>query len=102
MQLNPRLLLATEDTALARTLSWVLKENGYDVVTSQGGLQLQERLDQEEYDLLIVDLASADSGTLDRLTRVREDLRYKDVPLFVLTDPDFDPSTLELIRLAHR
>ena len=37
MQLNPRLLLATEDTALARTLSWVLKENGYDVVTAQGG-----------------------------------------------------------------
>jgi len=99
MQLNPRLLLATEDTALARTLSWVLKENGYDVVTSQGGLQLQERLDQEEYDLLIVDLASSDSRPLDRLARVREDLRHKDVPLFVLTDHDFDPSALRSFGL---
>ncbi|MEP6590845.1 MAG: diguanylate cyclase [Gemmatimonadota bacterium] len=94
MQLNPRLLLATEDTALARTLSWVLKENGYDVVTAQGGPQLLERLDQEDYDLLVVDLASADAGTLDRLTRIREDLRYKDVPLFVLTDPGYSPAKL--------
>ncbi|MEO5799114.1 MAG: diguanylate cyclase, partial [Gemmatimonadales bacterium] len=95
MQLNPRLLLATEDTALARTLSWVLKENGYDVVTAQGGPQLLERLEQEEYDLLVVDLANPDAGTMDRLAGVRADLRYKDVPLFVLTDPGFDPALLE-------
>ncbi len=68
---NPRLLFATEDTALARTLSWVLKENGYDVVTAIGGPQLVERLDQEEYDLFVVDVAAADAGTIDRLTRVR-------------------------------
>lgn len=98
--LDPRLLLATEDTALARTLSWVLKENGYDVVTAQGGPQLLERLDQEEYDLLVVDLADADAGTMDRLARVREDTRHKDVPLFVLTDPGFNPASIEPFGLA--
>lgn len=100
MQLDPRLLLATEDTALARTLSWVLKENGYDVVTAQGGPQLLERLDQEDFDLLVVDLASADAGTLDRLTRIRDDIRYKDVPLFVLTDPGYSAAKLAPYGLA--
>jgi diguanylate cyclase (GGDEF)-like protein len=100
MQLNPRVLLATEDTALARTLSWVLKENGYDIVTAQGGPQLLERLDQEEYDLLIVDLAAADAGTIDRLTGVRGDVRHKDVPLLVLTDPDFDATPLESLGVV--
>jgi len=94
LPLNPRLLLATEENALARTLSWVLKENGYEVVTALGGPQLLERLEQEEYDLLIVDIAGADGGTLDRLTRVREDLRHRDVPMLVLTDPGFDPARL--------
>jgi two-component system cell cycle response regulator len=94
LPLNPRLLLATEETALARTLSWVLKENGYEVVTALGGPQLLERLEQEEYDLLILDIAGADGGTLDRLTRVREDLRHRDVPMLVLTDPGFDPARL--------
>jgi diguanylate cyclase (GGDEF)-like protein len=91
---TPRLLLATEDTALARTLSWVLKENGYDVVTAVGGPQLIERLDQEEYELLVIDLDASDAGTMDRLARIREDLRHKDVPLFVLAGHDFDVNRL--------
>ncbi len=95
LPLNPRFLLATEDNALARTLSWVLKENGYDVVTALGGPQLIERLDQEEYDLMILDLGSGEQTTLDRLTRVREDARHTDVPMLLLTDPDFDAERLE-------
>ncbi len=97
---NPRLLLATEDTALARTLSWVLKENGYDVVTALGGPQLLERLDQEVYDLLVVDLANSDAGTIDRLGRVRDDMRHKDVPIFVITDPNFNMAQLEAFNLG--
>jgi two-component system cell cycle response regulator len=97
---NPRLLLATEDTALARTLSWVLKENGYDVVTALGGPQLLERLDQEVYDLLVVDLANSDAGTMDRLARVREDMRHRDVPIFLITDAGFDSVQLEQFGLG--
>ena len=97
---NPRLLLATEDTALARTLSWVLKENGYDVVTALGGPLLLERLDQEVYELLVVDLANSDTGTMQRLARMREDLRHKDVPIFVITDAGFDSSQLEPFGLG--
>ena len=97
---NPRLLLATEDTALARTLSWVLKENGYDVVTALGGPQLLERLDQEVYDLLVIDLVNADAGTMDRLARVREDMRHREVPIFVITDADFDMAQLDTFGLS--
>ena len=97
---NPRLLLTTEDTALARTLSWVLKENGYDVVTALGGPQLIERLEQEIYDLLVVDLADSAAGTLERLGRMRHDVRHKDVPLFVITDGDFDLAELEPFGLT--
>lgn len=97
---NPRLLLATEDTALARTLSWVLKENGYDVVTALGGPQLIERLDQDVYDLLVVDLAKSDTGTLERLARMRHDVRHRDVPLFVITDAEFDLDSLEPFGLS--
>jgi two-component system cell cycle response regulator len=97
---NPRLLLATEDTALARTLSWVLKENGYDVVTALGGPQLLDRLDQEVYDLLVVDLANSDAGTMDRLARVREDMRHQDVPIFVIADAGFDSAQLEPFGLG--
>jgi diguanylate cyclase (GGDEF)-like protein len=97
---NPRLLLATEDTALARTLSWVLKENGYDVVTALGGPQLAERLEQETYDLLVVDLANPDAGTNERLGRLRDDSLHKDIPVFVIVDADFDLAQLEPFGLS--
>ncbi|MBA2292197.1 MAG: diguanylate cyclase [Gemmatimonadales bacterium] len=100
MPLTPRLLLATEDTALARTLSWVLKENGYDVVTAAGGPQLIERLEQEEYDLFIVDIADADAGTIDRITRIRTDPTYHDMPLLLMSDPEFDTALLDAFRLG--
>lgn len=96
---NPRLLLATEDTALARTLSWVLKENGYDVVTALSGPQLVERLEQEVFELLVVDLANSDAGTMDRLARINQDARHKDVPIFVITDANFDVRQLDAFGL---
>jgi diguanylate cyclase (GGDEF)-like protein len=94
MSLAPRLLLATEDVSLSRTLSWVLKENGYDVVTALGGPQLVERLEQEEFDLLVLDIGVGEAGRMDRLTTLREGGRFEDMPVLVLAAADFDHARL--------
>lgn len=99
MSLAPRLLLATEDVSLSRTLSWVLKENGYDVVTALGGPQLAERLDQEEFDLLVLDIGAGEAGRMDRLTTVREARRHGDMPVLVLAERGFDDSPLHPLGL---
>lgn len=93
--LNPRLLLVTDDTALARTLSWVLKENGYDIVTAIGTVQLHERLDQEGYDLIVVDVGRGESGSMTRLDVVRGAVTHRDTPLLALADREFSPTALE-------
>ncbi len=36
MSVAPKILVADDDQALSRTLSWILKENGYDVFTARG------------------------------------------------------------------
>lgn len=94
MSLAPRLLLATEDVSLSRTLSWVLKENGYDVVTALGGPQLVERLEQEEFDLLVLDIGAGNAGRIDRLTTLREGRHHGDMPVLILAERDFDDSRL--------
>ncbi len=100
MSLLPRLLFATEDISLSRTLSWVLKENGYDVVTAIGGPQFTERLDQEEYDLLVLDLGAGGAGPMDRLTSLRERGAHRDLPLLILAEATFDDARLEPIGLG--
>lgn len=98
--LNPRLLLVTEDNALARTLSWVLKENGYDIVTAVGTIQLHERLEQEVYDLLVIDVANGDAASTGRLMVVREHTGHRDTPLLVLADRNFLVASLEQFGLT--
>lgn len=93
--LNPRLLVVTEDTALARTLSWVLKENGYDIVTAIGTLQLHERLDQEAYDLLVVDLGHGEAAAMSRLGMLRQEMAHRETPLLALADREFITAALE-------
>jgi diguanylate cyclase (GGDEF)-like protein len=100
MSLNPRLLLATEDTALSRTLSWVLKENGYDVVTSRGAMQLAERLEQEPYDLMVLDLAGGETGNLARLVTLHELGHTRDTPMLILADAAFDVDVVERYGLS--
>ena len=43
----PKILVADDDQALSRTLSWILKENGYDVLTVPGGEHLFDQLQAE-------------------------------------------------------
>ena len=56
MSLAPKILVADDDQALSRTLSWILKENGYEVTTLAGGERLLEHLSAESYDLLLLDI----------------------------------------------
>ncbi|MDZ4863629.1 MAG: hypothetical protein SGJ01_09310 [Gemmatimonadota bacterium] len=44
MSLAPRILVADDDQALTRTLSWILKENGYEVAVVSNGDHLLDRL----------------------------------------------------------
>ncbi len=97
MSVSPRLLLATDDGALARTLSWVLKENGYEITTAVGIDQLRERCDQEEYDLRILDIGSAGQSADVRMEIVRSCKGRGDTPLLVLSDTGIPPErTAEL------
>ncbi|MBW8773444.1 MAG: response regulator, partial [Gemmatimonadetes bacterium] len=49
-----RILVADDDHALARTLSWILRENGYEVITVPDAEELIERLEAEQPDLLLL------------------------------------------------
>ena len=73
MALTPRVLLADGDGALARTMAWMLKQNGYEVQTAGSLDVLESRLDTESYDLLILDLTLVEGADgaypmLDALT----------------------------------
>src|SRR5918998_6490530 len=85
MPMAPKILVADDDQALSRTLSWILKENGYEVLTVPGGEHLFEHLSADQFDLLLLDIMMPKVDGLQLLQRVKADARFKDLPVLMIS-----------------
>jgi two-component system, cell cycle response regulator len=100
MTLPPKILVADDDQALSRTLSWILKENGYDVLTVPGGEHLFEHLQAEPFDLLLLDIMMPKVDGLQLLQKVKSDPRYKDLPVLMISSMPPEEATVRSLGLG--
>lgn len=100
MTISPRILVADDDQALTRTLSWILKENGYEVVTVTNGEHLLDRLGAEPYDLLLLDIMMPGADGLQLLERVKGDPRVQDVPVLMISSMPPEEATVRALGLG--
>src|SRR2546422_3806400 len=70
-----KILVADDDQSLVRTLTWILKENGYEVVTAPGGEGLLGKLEDERPNLLLLDIMMPKVDGLQLLARDRKSTR---------------------------
>ena len=96
----PKILVADDDQALSRTLSWILKENGYEVLTVPGGEHLFEHLSAEQYDLLLLDIMMPKIDGLQLLQRVKADARFKDLPVLMISSMPPEEATVRSLGLG--
>lgn len=97
---QPRILVADDDQALTRTLSWILKEHEYDVVVVNSGESLLDRLAAEPYDLLMLDIMMPGSDGLVLLERVKADPRVRDVPVLMISSMPPEEATVRALGLG--
>jgi len=95
-----RILIADEDDVLARTISWLLKEQGYDVTVTLGGERLLEALTEQEPDLLMFDVMMRGVDGYDLLHRINADPRWRDMPVLVVSALPTDEATARLLSLG--
>jgi two-component system cell cycle response regulator len=100
MTLAPKILVADDDQALSRTLSWILKENGYEVLTIPGGERLFEHLQAEPFDLLLLDIMMPRVDGLQLLQRVKSDPRFKDLPVLMISSMPPEEATVRSLGLG--
>ena len=100
MSLAPKILVADDDQALSRTLSWILSENGYEVTAIDGGERLFDHLTAEAYDLLLLDIMMPKVDGLQLLQRVKTDPRYKDLPVLMISSMPPEEATVRSLGLG--
>ena len=95
-----RILVADDDAALARTLSWILRENGYEVITVPDAEQLIDRLEVEQPDLLLLDIMMPRVDGLQLLERIKSDPRKRDLPVLMISSMPPEEATVRSLGLG--
>jgi DNA-binding response OmpR family regulator len=80
-----RLLLIDDDTRLTAMVVDYLQANGFEVATAGTLASGRERLRQEAFDALLLDLMLPDGDGLDLTRELRADARTRRLPLLMLT-----------------
>jgi len=80
-----KVLVADDDAALVSTLSWILKEHGYEVIAVPNGENLLERLRTEAPDLVLLDIMMPKVDGLQLLERIRAEPGWRDLPVLMVS-----------------
>src|SRR2546427_5435669 len=95
-----KILVADDDQSLVRTLTWILKENGYEVVTAPGGEGLLGKLEDERPNLLLLDIMMPKVDGLQLLARMKADDRFRDVPVLMISSMPPEEATVNSVVVA--
>ena len=80
-----RVIVADDDRAMLSLLSWLLKEQGYEVHTAASGPELLGKLEAARPDLLLLDIMMPEMDGVQVLKQIKGDERWKDVPVMMIS-----------------
>lgn len=72
MELKPRLLVVDDEKIFLANLEYVLNKEGYDVVGIQSGPVALERLEKEQFNVVVTDLRMPKVDGMDILERCQK------------------------------
>lgn len=79
------ILVVDDDVDLCTMLSRFLEKNGFKVYSAQDALQALDVLDREQIQMLITDLNMPHMDGIQFTETLRQDPRYKDLPIILMT-----------------
>ena len=94
----PRVLIVDDESSLREMLRIVLKRDGYDVLTADGGRTALELLQRERVDLLLSDIRMSDVSGVDVLKAAKA--RHPDIVVFMMTAFASTETAVEAMRLG--
>ncbi len=79
-------ILCVEDSpATQKFISFTLKYKGYDVVTANDGVEGMEKIANDTYDLIILDIMMPRMNGLEVLKEVKSNPEFSKTPVIMLT-----------------
>ena len=93
-----RILVVDDDEMVLMALDELLKPEGYEVRTFSSGHEALKSLDQEDYDLLMLDVIMSGMDGIELCKRIREREDYREKPIVFLTAKSRDEDKVQCIE----
>ncbi len=97
---SARILVADDDPAILQTVTWVLKEHGYEVIGAQGGEALFAELEARTPDLVLLDVVMEHADGFQVLERIKTDERWRDLPVLMVSSLPPEEATVRTLGLG--
>lgn len=93
-----RILIVDDDEMVLIAVNELLRSEGYEVHTVSRGIDALARLDQDEYDLLILDIIMPEMDGFELCKKIREKENCKETPIIFLTAKSRDEDRVQGIE----
>jgi CheY-like chemotaxis protein len=80
-----RILVVDDDEMVLMALDELLKPEGYEIQTVSSGTEALKKLDQDGYDLIMLDVIMPEMDGFNLCKRIRGIEKYKETPVVFLT-----------------
>ena len=80
-----KILLAEDDQIFRILITEMLTPVGYEVISEENGRSAWERLQVENFDMVILDVEMPEMNGFELLRLIRSDARFTDMPVLMLT-----------------
>jgi CheY-like chemotaxis protein len=79
------ILIAEDNRVNQRILMFILRKEGYNVITALHGKEALENMEQNNVDLVIADIEMPEMDGVTLVKQLRADARYAKLPVIILT-----------------
>ena len=97
----PHVLVADDDPWTTSALTWLLREQGYQVTSVSDQQHLLDVLERTRPDLLLIDVGQLGPDADQVLERIKRDERWRDVPVVVATPLPSNGKRMSILSLPH-
>ena len=97
-EIKPLILLVDDDPLIIRMYQKGLIRDGFEVKTAFNGEEALAIIKESKPDLILLDIMMPKKNGVETLQVLKEDPRYKDIPVFVLTNIGDNPEDIKKVK----
>jgi DNA-binding response OmpR family regulator len=94
------ILVIEDDDIMLKAIRNILRKDGHEVITAKDGKEAFEKLDNEEYDVVITDLMMPYANGLEVVSRLRSNMLKRHVGIIVCSSVGNEETITEAFRLG--